>query len=45
MLRTGGQNELSHKYLLLKLMPLVAIYKTAVQREHSVDGALGPWSY
>ena len=36
MLRTGGQNELCHKYLLLKLMPLVAIYKKAVQREHSV---------
>ena len=37
MLRTGGQNELCHKYLLLKLMPLVAIYKKAVHREHSVE--------
>ena len=37
MLRTRAQNELCHKYLLLKLMPLVAIYKKAVQREHSVD--------
>ena len=37
MLRTGGQNEQCHKYLLLKLMLLVAIYKKAVQREHSVS--------
>ena len=38
MLKTCGQNELCHKYLFLKLMPLVAIYKKAVHRDHSVRG-------
>ena len=36
MIKIGGKNELCHKYLLLKLMPLVAIYKKAVHQKHSV---------
>ena len=38
MLMLRYENELCQRYLLLKLMPILAIYKNAVHREHSVDG-------
>ena len=36
MLMLRYENELCQRYLLLKLMPILAIYKNAVHREHSV---------
>ena len=36
MLKLCGKNELCHKYFLLKLMPLLAIYKSAFHCKHSV---------
>ena len=36
MLMLRYENELCQRYLLLKLMPIPAIYKNAVNREHSV---------
>ena len=37
MLMLRYENELCQRYLLLKLMPTLAIYKNAVHREHSVE--------
>ena len=37
MLMLRYKNELCQRYLLLKLMPILAIYKNAVYREHSVE--------
>ena len=36
MLMLRYENELCQRYLFLKLMPILAIYKNAVHREHSV---------
>ena len=36
MLMLRYENELCQRYLLVKLMPILAIYKNAVHHEHSV---------
>ena len=40
MLMLRYENKLSQRYLLLKLMPTLAIYKNAVHREHSLGKIL-----
>ena len=47
MLMLRYENELCQRYLLLKLMPILAIYKNAVHHEHSVvyrSSEFGGWS-